>query len=145
MFNKLNFRLSFFRTFLLLIFSFNSYATAAPDASENFTDETYNFSDTNYTIDTTEGKLDFIGNSDIGYIFTIWQGEDNHGGEFPQVDTPNYFENFEVSVDTYWESGEVVTGSEELNKGYGLIICPKTANSEISEEISFQLKFIDGS
>lgn len=71
------------------------------------------------TYSLSDGHLVFRGDPDITgsiYNFVSWNGGENPGGDLPQPENSNYFENFNVSVDTIWD-GRSETWS------FGLIVC----------------------
>ena len=85
------------------------------DVIEDFSSEPVNFSDDPF-FSVSNGRLFFHGDRSDGVAGVIWVGGSNPGGENPLPENSNYFENFKVSVDTYWEGGAD-------NYAYGLAIC----------------------
>lgn len=66
-----------------------------------------------------DAKLVFKGdpNMDPGYYrFVSWTGGGNPGGNLPQPENSNYFENFTTSIDTIWDD-------RAETWAYGLIFC----------------------
>ncbi len=64
----------------------------------------------------SDGQLIFRGDGSDGLQSLAWNGGSHPGGFLPNPGDSNYFENFNVSVDTLWQGGSD-TGS------YGLSVC----------------------
>lgn len=105
--------------------------TPAADVFEDFSSEPVPFSNEPY-FSISDGRLFFNGDGSDGVSGVIWVGESNPGGEFPLRKNSNYFENFSVSVDTYWEGGAD-------NYAYGLSVCTQKNMSGTEEYVYFSI------
>lgn len=88
----------------------------APNVFEDFSSGPGDFTVDQY-FSISGGRLIFNGEpSSEERGSNIWNGGINPGGTFPKPENTNYFENFKVSVDTFWED-------RADNWGYGLVVC----------------------
>ncbi len=98
---------------------------------EDFSSEPFDFSEEPY-FSVSNGRLYFHGDRSDGVAGAIWVGGSNPGGEYPLPENSNYFENFKVSVDTYWEGGAD-------NYAYGLTICTQENMPGTTDNIYFAI------
>lgn len=114
----------------LSLFLFSSTVSAA-DVFEDFSSEPIHFSDSPY-FSIFNGRFFFHGDRSDEITGVVWNGGLNPGGEHPLPENSNYFENFKVSVDTYWDGGAD-------NYPYGLSICTQKNSSGTTDNIYFAI------
>jgi carboxyl-terminal processing protease len=78
----------------------------------------------------SNGRLTFNGDGTDYAALNYWNGGPNPGYWYPQPGQSNYFDDFYVTVDTYWNGGE-------LNWSYGLAVCLKSGSSGSADWITF--------
>ena len=84
--------------------SYSSYEDDANEILEDFNSGVGGFGENAYYT-RSDDRLKFTGNRTGGSYFVVWNGGFNPGGWSAEPPDSNYFENFNVSVDTYWDGG----------------------------------------
>ena len=98
---------------------------------ERFSSAPVKFSDNEYFA-LSNGRLFFHGNGSDETDGTAWVGGSNPGGEYPAPEHSNYFENFEVSAEVFWEDGAD-------NYPYGLAVCAQENSFGTTDDIYFAI------
>jgi hypothetical protein len=101
------------------------------DVFENFNTGSGGFSECTYFSALTSRYV-FRGNRSDYTHFHAWIGGFDPGGWDAQPDNSNYFENFAVSVDTYWEGG-----AEDYV--YGLTACIQENSLGTADSVRFNI------
>lgn len=84
-------------------------------------------------LSVSEGQLVFNGDRSDSYYAPVWNGGDNPSGNwYPSEGNSNYFDNFNVSIDTFWRGGSV-------DNSYGLEICNQKNAQGYADYIGFYL------
>ena len=103
---------------------------------EDFSIGTGGFPETTY-FSLSDKHMSFHGNPEYtGWHATLWDGGYHPGGIFPQPEHTNFFEDFHVSVDTYW-AGRARDGY------YGLLVCLHKNTAGSDDYLSFDI-YSDG-
>jgi len=84
-----------------------------------------------------QSRFLFKGNRTDNFSFAEWDDASNPGGWTPEPKHPNYFTDFEVSVDVVR-----VGGSETA--GYGLTVCNRKKPFENAHSVNFYIEGVDG-
>jgi hypothetical protein len=120
-----------FDNFALTKLSASHIETDSNGAFEDFSTGSGGFSECTY-FSALNGRFVFRGDRSDYTHFHAWVGGFNPGGLDPQPDNSNYFENFTISVDTYWEGGA-------QNYVYGLKACMQENSLGTTDSVKFNI------
>jgi hypothetical protein len=120
-----------FDNFAVTKLSANHIETESNDAFEDFSTGSGGFSECAY-FSALNGRFVFRGDRSDYTHFHAWVGGFNPGGLNPQPRNSNYFENFTISVDTYWEGGAE-------NYAYGLKACMQENSLGTTDSVKFNI------
>jgi len=120
-----------FDNFAVTKLSANHIETDSNDVFEDFSAGSGGFSESVYA-SALSGRFVFRGDRSDYTYFHAWVGGFNPGGWDAQPDNSNYFENFAVSVDTYWEGG-----AEDYV--YGLKACIRENSLGTADSVRFYI------
>ncbi len=118
-----------FDNFAISSASYNDFEEDSNNVLENFDLGVGGFSESRY-FSLFDDRYKFLGDRTSGTYFHVWNGGFTPGGWSAESNDSNYFENFTVSVDTYWEEGS-------LTHSYGLIVCTTESTIGTSDRIRF--------
>jgi len=120
-----------FDNFAVTKLSASHIETDSNDVFEDFNTGSGSFSECAY-FSALNGRFVFRGDRSDYTHFHAWVGGFNPGGLDPQPHNSNYFENFTISVDTYWEGGAE-------NYVYGLKACMQENSLETTDSVKFNI------